>query len=237
MIAERGRQPAVLPGPAVGAGAQLVQLSLLSIGWGLGPVGWLAGITYGLISSALLTSALRRSPAGRFGPADAVTLGRSTLVGSVTALVAADLGGTSAVPALLVSLATVALILDAVDGWVARRTATTSELGARFDMEVDAFLIAVLSVYLAPSLGAWVLVIGAMRYAFVGAGWALPWLRALLPPSIARKVVAAVQGIALTAASADVLGRPLELVLVGLALALLVWSFGRDVAWLWRVRS
>lgn len=218
----------------VGAGTQLVQLSVLSAGWGLGLAGWLAGITYGLVSAAILASALGRSPGGRLGPADVVTLARSTLVGSVTALVAADLVGRPAAPALLVSLATAALILDAVDGRVARRTGTTSQLGARFDMEVDAFLIAVLSVYLAPSLGLWVLVIGAMRYAFVAAGWALPWLRAPLPPSIARKAVAAVQGIALTAASAGVLGRPLGLLLVGLALALLAWSFGRDVAWLWR---
>lgn len=234
MIAERGRQPAVLRGPVVGAGTQLAQLSVLSVGWGLGLAGWLAGVTYGLVSAALLASALRRSPAGRLGPADAVTLARSTLVGSVTAPVAADLGGRPAAPALLVSLATAALILDAVDGRVARQTATSSQLGARFDMEVDAFLIAVLSVYLAPSLGVWVLVIGAMRYAFVAAGWALPWLRAQLPPSTARKAVAAVQGIALTMASAGVFGRPRELLLVGLALALLAWSFGRDVAWLWR---
>ena len=40
--------------------------------------------------------------------------------------------------------------LDAVDGQVARRTGTVSALGARFDMEVDAFLILVLSVYVAP---------------------------------------------------------------------------------------
>ena len=39
-----------------------------------------------------------------------------------------------------------ALALDGVDGQVARRTGTASELGARFDMEVDAFLILVLSV-------------------------------------------------------------------------------------------
>ena len=65
---------------------------------------------------------------------------------------------------LLVSLATVALVLDAVDGWVARRTRTTGMFGARFDAEVDAFLILVLSVYVARSVGAWVLAIGVARY-------------------------------------------------------------------------
>ena len=42
-------------------------------------------------------------------------------------------------------LASVALILDGVDGKVARRTRNASAFGARFDMEVDAFLILVFS--------------------------------------------------------------------------------------------
>ena len=46
-----------------------------------------------------------------------------------------------------------ALLLDAVDGGVARRTGTVSGFGARFDMEVDAFLILVLSGYVAGRLG------------------------------------------------------------------------------------
>ncbi|WP_034271628.1 CDP-alcohol phosphatidyltransferase family protein [Haloechinothrix halophila] len=235
-IAERGRLPAALRGPAVGLAGQLAQLAVLSAGWGLGPAGWLAGVGYGVISNALLAAAVRRSPAGRLGPADIVTLTRSTLVGSVTAIVAADLGGRSAVPAVLVSIATVALILDAVDGRVARATGTVSALGARFDMEVDAFLLAALSVFLTTSLGPWVLAVGGMRYAFVAAGWVLSWLRAPLPPSFARKAVAAAQGIVLVAASAGVFGRVAESVLVGLALTLLVWSFGRDAVWLWRRR-
>ena len=68
-------------------------------------------------------------------------------------------------------------------------------------MEVDAFLILVLSVYVARSSGAWVLAIGAMRYAFVAAGWVLPWMRGQLPPRYWRKVVAAIQGIVLVVAA------------------------------------
>jgi hypothetical protein len=99
-------------------------------------------------------------------------------------------------------------------------------------MEVDAFLILVLSVHVAVALGPWVMVMGALRYAFVTASWGLDWLRGALPPSHARKVVAAVQGIALVAAASGLLPHPD--VLVGLALASLIWSFGRDIAWLWR---
>ena len=69
------------------------------------------------------------------------------------------------------------LVLDAVDGYVARRTATVSAFGARFDMETDAFLILVLSACVAGQWGWWVLVLGLARYLFVAAGWALPWLR------------------------------------------------------------
>ena len=72
-----------------------------------------------------------------------------------------------------------ALVLDSVDGRVARRTASTTAVGARFDMEVDAFLILVLSAYVVQSVGLWVLTIGAARYAFVAAGWLLPWFAAM----------------------------------------------------------
>lgn len=235
-IAERRRLAGSLRGPATGAVAQLVQLALLSAWWGLGPVGWLAGAAYALVATTLLAVALWRSSARRLGPANAVTLARSTLVGSVTALVAADVAGRPADTVALVSIATVALLLDAVDGWVARTTETVSSLGARFDMEVDAFLIVVLSVYLAPSVGLWVLAIGGMRYAFVAAGWVLPWLRAPLPPSYARKTVAAMQGVLLVAAGSGVVGPAVARLLAGLALVLLGWSFGRDIAWLWRRR-
>ena len=126
-----------------------------------------------------------------------MTLARATLAVGVAALVA-DSFGEPAPVTMLVSLAALALALDAVDGWVARRTRTTATLGAHFDGEVDAFLILVLSVYVARSAGAWVLAIGAARYAFLAAGWPLPWMRAPLPPRYWRKVVAATQGIVLT---------------------------------------
>ena len=54
---------------------------------------------------------------------------------------------------LLIGLTVPALILDAVDGWLARRTRTATELGARFDMEVDAFLILALSVFVSRAAG------------------------------------------------------------------------------------
>jgi phosphatidylglycerophosphate synthase len=168
-------------------------------------------------------------------PADRVTLLRAVLAGGVAALTAISLAGHSA-PTALVALSAVALVLDAVDGWVARRTEPTA-FGARFDLEVDAFLILVLSVYVARTAGGWVLAIGVMRYAFVMFGWLLPWLHGWPPPRYWCKVVAAIQGIVLVFAAADVLPRSVIRLALVVALALLTESFGREVWWLWRHRE
>ncbi|MFD5265120.1 CDP-alcohol phosphatidyltransferase family protein [Streptomyces sp. NPDC058335] len=218
---------------AVGAGVQILVLALLGTAIGMGPTGWVTGLVFAVATWAVLSRALHRSGLRTFGPANRVTLGRATLVGGVTALVADSF--VSAPPvSLLVGLTAVALLLDGVDGKVARRTGTSTALGARFDMEVDAFLILVLSVYVSMALGPWVLLIGAMRYAFVAAARVAPWLNAPLPPSTARKTVAAMQGICLLVAGADLLPHAGNLAVALLALTLLLWSFGRDVLWLWR---
>jgi phosphatidylglycerophosphate synthase len=170
------------------------------------------------------------------GPANRVTLTRAVLVGGVAALVTESFLRSARV-GTLVGLAIVALVLDAVDGRVARHTRSVSAVGARFDMEVDAFLILVLSVYVARSLGPWVLGIGAARYLLGMAGWALPWLRRPVPPRYWRKVVAAVQGITLTAVAAGVLAPRVAVAVLVAAMALLAESFGRDVWWLSRRRA
>src|SRR6478609_4453795 len=170
-------------------------------------------------------------PVPAVGPADWVTLTRASIAAVIAVLVVSP----PVHVALLVSLSATALVLDAVDGWVARRTWTTAR-GARLDGEVDAFLILVLSVYVARDAGAWVLAIGLARYVFLAAGWVLPWMRAPLPPRHWRKVVCATQGVVLTIAAADVLPPAWTRVLLLGALALLAESFGRDVVWLSRRR-
>jgi len=227
-----GMVPTIRMGPVAGLVVQVVLLTVLATMSGLGVAGWLAGVWCGLITSALLTRGMSRAGIDVFGPADWVTLTRATLAGCVAAMTADSFLRPSPVD-VLVAITIVALLLDAVDGQVARRTGTASGFGTRFDMEVDAFLILVLSVYVARSMGAWVLAIGAMRYAFVAASWVLPWMRASLPPRYWGKVAAAIQGIALVFAAADVLPAPLMVAGLTAALALLVGSFGRDVVWLW----
>lgn len=218
-------------GLAVGSAVLVALLAALGTTVGLGAVGWAVGLACGLVMNA----AVARGGAGALGPADLVTVTRAAFACAVAALVADSFFQEPAVPTL-VALAVAALVLDAVDGWVARRTHTASRFGARFDGEVDAFLILVLSVYVADAVGGWVLAIGVARYAFAVAGWGLPWLRAQLPPRYWRKVVAATQGIVLTLAAASVAPPWLTYVALALALALLTESFGRDVLWLWRRR-
>ena len=225
--------PTVRNGPLAGLAGQVLLLEILARVAGLGAAGWCAGLAYGVVLCALLSRGLGGAD---LGPADRVTLARATLVGGVLALTADSLTGPVPVPPL-VGLAAVALALDWVDGRVARRTGTVSRLGARFDMEVDAFLILVLSAYAAASVGSWVLAIGLMRYANGAAEWLLPWLHGPVSPRHWRKVVAAVQGVVLAVAAAGLLPGPVVSAVLGVALALLVESFGRDVWELWRRRD
>ncbi len=221
-------------GPFVGPVALALLLAVVAATRGLGWAGWVVGLTCGVAMTAVEVRGLVRHHHAR-GPADMVTLARTMLACAVAALVTDAVAGTPDVAAL-VTLAAVALALDAVDGWVARRTRTSSTFGAWFDGEVDAFLILVLSVHVAPSAGAWVLTMGAARYVFGAAGWWLPWMRAPLPPRDWRKVATATAGIALVVAASGVAPAPVTLAGLLLAFVLLAESFARDVLWLWARR-
>ena len=217
-------------GPATGLVAPVLLLALLTATVGLGDTGWSIGVA----SALVIAGALARGLGGaRMGPASWVTLARATLAVGVAALAV----GSDTPAALLATLAAVALALDAADGWVARRTGTATALGARFDGEVDAFLILALSVYVAPRYGMWVLAIGTARYLFLAGEWLVPWMRAPLPRRRWRLVVAAAQGIVLTIAAAGILPRTLTQVLLAAALAGLAASVGECTWWLWRRRS
>ncbi|MDQ1547879.1 MAG: hypothetical protein QOH69_2783 [Actinomycetota bacterium] len=216
---------------AIGVAALIAMLVLTP----LSLAGLLAGVAYVLASTLLLSVGIARRGMTRLGAANAATATRSLLVGLVTSLVVTSFTQPVPLP-LLIGLAVVALLLDGVDGWLARRFGAESPLGARFDMEVDAYLMLALSVFDARGLGWWIVAIGLMRYAFVAAGWVLPWLRGQLPPRYWRKIVTAVAGIALTLAATGWVSPPIGQIALGVALLLLIESFGRDVIWLFRRR-
>ena len=213
----------------------VVLLALLTATHDLSVLGWGVGLACGVVLCAAVARGSARYGARVLGPADAVTLARATVVCGLAALVAESFVGEPR-GAVLVPLAAGALLLDAVDGRVARRTGTVSPFGARFDGEADALLILTLSVYVAHWVAPWVLVIGLARYVFAAAGGLLPWLRGDLPVRYWAKVVAAIQGVVLTVAASGVAPAPLTHVTLLLALVLLTESFGWSVDRLWRHR-
>jgi phosphatidylglycerophosphate synthase len=232
-LADKGALPTIRLATLLGMLATAALLGVVSATAGLGVAGWIVGLATGSAATALLATARMRSDQPAILPADWVTLTRTLLIAGVAGLVADSFGRPVSITAL-VTLSTVALVLDAVDGQVARRTGTATPLGARLDGEVDAFLILLLSIAVSRDYGGWVLAIGAARYALLLASWLVPWLAAPLPPRFWRKVVAAVQGIVLTVAASGVPSRLAGMIAVAAALLLLAESFGRDVIWLYR---
>lgn len=174
-------------------------------------------------------SVLRRTP--RFLTlADRITLWRGILIGGCATLAVLVWGGAMPAQAWLpVLFAVPAMLLDAVDGWVARRTGTANDYGGRLDMETDAALLIILSIAAAFVIGPWVLLIGAMRYLFVTAGLWRPALQAKLVFSNFRRIVGGFQSIALVIALAPVTTTAVAVVTVAVALGLLLISFGKDV--------
>jgi phosphatidylglycerophosphate synthase len=200
------------------------------------------GDLYPLKASALFAAIMllsigflqRHHPFARFGPANQITTVRAMLVALVASLVGEPRLPGVAAGAVAASVAVT--VLDGVDGWLARRNRIASDFGARFDMEIDALLILALSVlaWRDEKAGAWVVLSGLLRYAFVAAGAIAPWLRAALPPSRRRQAICVIQIVALTLAMVPAIQPPLSTVIAAAALGILSCSFLIDTLWLWR---
>ena len=170
----------------------------------------------------------------KFGPANQITLLRAILVAGLAILV-----GQPATPVMawrVVLIAIVAALLDGVDGWVARRTGTSSAFGTRFDMETDAALILVLAIlaWHYGKAGAWVLLSGLLRYVFVAAGWLWPWMRNPLSSTLRGKIICVVQIVALIVAMAPMIAPPASSLVAAVGLRALSYSFLVDTLRLWR---
>lgn len=110
------------------------------------------------------------TPSGSFGLPNTVTTLRLVLTMAMLLAFAREPGWVLAVAAL------VNLLLDVVDGWLARRSAQNSEFGARYDIEADALLVLAMTVLLQHRglAGPWVILAGAWRYLYVLAPLLLP---------------------------------------------------------------
>ncbi|KQP37236.1 hypothetical protein ASF44_15015 [Pseudorhodoferax sp. Leaf274] len=191
---------------------------------------------FGLGAACVWQGLHAHAPHRRFGAANAITLARLALAALLAAALGEPLASQPGLAWAAVLLATLTAVLDAVDGPLARARGQASAFGARFDMETDALLILVLCALVLQfgKAGAWVLAAGGMRYAFVLAARAWPWLDAPLPPSWRRKTVCVVQIVALIVCLGPIVPPLASGALAAASLALLAWSFAVDIAWLAR---
>lgn len=219
-------------GPATGCGLaviaalawQPVVTTQVGRGWGLQ-----AGLVFLLVMAVPLLGR-EAGAVDRFGVASVVT--------AVRALIAAVTGGCvgrAVAPTtlwVLEGLVVAFAVLDGVDGWLARRRGESSRFGASFDMETDAAFILVLCllVWEQHGAGAWVLLSGLMRYAFVAAGWLVPWLAAPLRPTKRAQTVAVLQFVGLAVAFVPSLPAWVSQTSAAVSVVSLAWSFALDVA-------
>jgi phosphatidylglycerophosphate synthase len=213
--------------------AMLTASAFAFSGWYIAKMLAVLGIGVVLVLRGLLAYHPFRS----WGPANFATSARGVLVALLVAMPGEQTDDFSQLVALLIGI--VAASLDSLDGWLARKARMTSAFGARFDMETDALLILALSLlaWQFGKAGPWVLLSGLLRYSFVVAGFAFPWLRAPLPPSFRRKTVAVVQIVALLFTIAPFVSPAVSAPIAALALLALVISFLVDVSWLRREAS
>ena len=214
----------------VGVLSAIVAVSLAS-----GPV--FVGISFAVFLAGLVPIAYLHRVYWRgdsFGCANVVTLARWALISVLVALfVAVAVPGASW---FVLVIALGALALDGVDGKLARHFGEVSTFGARFDMEIDALLILVLSglIWWVERTGAWVLLAGGMRYGFVLAGMLWPALRKPLPYRRRRQFVCVVQILSLLICIAPIVPAALAPWIAAVGIACLIASFAIDVLWLLR---
>jgi phosphatidylglycerophosphate synthase len=151
-------------GQALAMGAALIGCAWLHAAW---PVALCALPSFACL---LWFGRGRFTPSGRFGLANAVTTLRLLLLLVLTA-------APSALPATrALTIVSVVMLLDVLDGWLARASGDASAFGAHFDMETDALLVLVLTLrlWLGEGFGPWVLLSGLLRYLFVSWLWLWP---------------------------------------------------------------
>jgi phosphatidylglycerophosphate synthase len=219
---------------AVLAAASLLLQETLALG---NSFAWRAALVFGAACALALGSLRTRHPFATFGAANQVTTVRAVLVALIAGLLSES--SRAAVAATAACLTLLVCVLDGLDGWLARRTGMTSEFGARFDMEVDALLVMILSLlaYQYGKAGMWVLASGLLRYGFVAASWLEPALARPLFPSRRRQTVCVMQVAGLNLAIAPFVSPSASSMLAAAALGCLGYSFAVDVIWLLQRRD
>lgn len=193
-------------------------------------------LAFGAAAALIAALAVRHVGARAFGVANQVTLLRAVMIAVLFGLSFET--SVAARAWLAVAIGAAVLVLDGVDGKLARRFGCASRFGARFDMETDTVLILGLSAlaWQWEKAGVWILSAGLMRYLFVLTGRLLPWMRRALPVSRRRQTICVIQAVALLASISPLFPTPASDIVALAGLATLAGSFLVDVAWLVRNR-
>lgn len=119
----------------------------------------------------------------------------------------------------------IAIILDGVDGFLARKFGQSSRVGEGIDMETDAFMVLLISWihYDSGSLYWWILIPGGLRYYYELVFFWLKDQRTDVPSKRIRASVAVIFFVALLAPF--ILSAQLSLIMVCIASTLIVLSF------------
>lgn len=211
-------------------GLALVLLGLVALGSELLFGAFLIPVSlFALICLLALRGLLHSYPHAVLGACNVVTLCRAALV--------AVLAGALLDPSVewaLFWIAVIAFALDGVDGRLARRSRLVSTFGARFDMETDAALGAVLALVLLleGAVGPAIIALGFLRYIFVFAGLFIPRLQGDLPESLRRKSICVVQIAALIVLICPLTPAALLAPIAFAAAAALLYSFAADTRYL-----
>lgn len=218
---------------ATAAGVVLTTAAGHALGAGAAGPAW-AGVAFLAAATGIARALRRHYPHPRLGACNVATLARAALACALLAPLAEGRGAGWTVALV----ATAALALDGADGWLARRSGLVSRFGARFDMETDAALALILSLHVlvGTAVGPEALLLGLMRYVFLGASLIAPWLAADLPPRLGRKTICVIQMAALILLLTPMPDPGQAIWLARATAALLVASFGVDIWWLWRHR-
>lgn len=195
----------------------------------------LTALVCALGAGAILSGLSRRDsfPHARLGLCNVITLTRAAGIAALAGLLVTPL----ATPGWGLSLFALALLLlDALDGWAARRADLQSPFGARLDVETDvAFALTLAAVAVAMGqAGAWFLALGLLRPAFLLAARLWPALRAPLPEAMWRKRMAGLQMVVQVALISPLLAPPASTLLAAALLAAMLASFAIDIRWLAR---
>jgi phosphatidylglycerophosphate synthase len=216
--------------PCALAGAGVVVAATAAGTAGLPCTPPIAVALFAVVGAIVVHGQWRHGAGRRFGSANRVTLTRAAMTSVLAGFIPeADLLDPSWRLALSLAAAA-ALLLDGLDGRLARRHGTATRFGARFDMEIDALAALVLSllVFRTGQAGAWVILLGAARYLYVLAGLALPALAAEPPPSVTRKAICVVMLASLVVSLSPLLPGGIAAPLCAGAGFLLIYSFAID---------